>query len=176
MASNEIILEIDLERLEKGIKDVRKLQRLIDKAMEDALYELIDRLTNKLRSKMMEYGLGDSQLMNRIEVFPVQDGISIMLDSEYAVFVEYGTGIVGKENPHPHATGWIYDYNGHGEKGWWYPTTMADPNPYKWVDPEGQLRAWTKGSKSRPVMYETWQYGRRIATKIFNKHLGRIKV
>lgn len=35
---------------------------------------------------------------------------------------EFGTGIVGSEKPHPDVmSGWIYDVNEHGKKGWIYP-------------------------------------------------------
>lgn len=62
---------------------------------------------------------------------------------DWAKFVEFGTGIVGKQNPHPDTgiIGWKYDVNDHGEAGWFY---YLDG---KWH--------WTKGMPSRPFMYET---------------------
>lgn len=64
----------------------------------------------------------------------------------YAVFVEFGTGVVGSGKPHPDISiaGWKYDVNGHGELGWWYP------------DKDGTLY-WTQGMPSRPFMYNTAQ-------------------
>lgn len=64
----------------------------------------------------------------------------------YAVYVEFGTGVVGGRNPHPDISiaGWKYDVNGHGELGWWYPGK------------DGTLY-WTKGFESRPFMYNTAQ-------------------
>lgn len=72
----------------------------------------------------------------------------------YAVFVEFGTGVVGSGKPHPDISiaGWKYDVNGHGELGWWYP------------DDEGKLH-WTKGMPSRPFMFNTAQQLRRIIVK-----------
>ena len=39
-------------------------------------------------------------------------------------FREYGTGIVGSNNPHANEeltrAGWVYDVNNHGEEGWVY--------------------------------------------------------
>lgn len=69
----------------------------------------------------------------------------------YAVFVEFGTGVVGSGKPHPDVsiTGWKYDVNNHGELGWWYPGE------------DGTLY-WTKGFKSRPFMYNTAQQLRQI--------------
>lgn len=69
----------------------------------------------------------------------------------YAVFVEFGTGVVGSGKPHPDISiaGWKYDVNGHGELGWWYP------------DKDGKMH-WTKGMPSRPFMYNTAQRLRQI--------------
>lgn len=69
----------------------------------------------------------------------------------YAVYVEFGTGVVGKDNPHPDLSiaGWRYDVNGHGELGWWYPGK------------DGKFH-WTKGMESRPFMYNTAQQLRRL--------------
>lgn len=69
----------------------------------------------------------------------------------YAVFVEFGTGVVGGRSSHPDISiaGWKYDVNGHGELGWWYPG--KDGNYH-----------WTKGMPSRPFMYNTAQQLRKI--------------
>lgn len=44
----------------------------------------------------------------------------IYTNCSWASFVEFGTGVEGKENPHPDTgiVGWKYDTNEHGENGW----------------------------------------------------------
>lgn len=85
----------------------------------------------------------------------------------YAVFVEYGTGIMGENMSHPEMEGewmppggWTYDHNNHGENGWFYTS-----------DRDGK-RHWTRGQVSRPFMYETFKelqnLAPSIAAKIFN--------
>lgn len=77
-----------------------------------------------------------------------------------ALAFEYGTGIVGQQNPKLGA--WQYNVNNHLE-GWWYPTNYDDPNPYKWVDSEGNIRAFTRGIEG----YEIYRY-----TQVYiEKHL-----
>lgn len=63
----------------------------------------------------------------------------------YAKYVEFGTGIVGKNFPHDIASqlGWKYDVNNHGVEGWYY----HDRNGFH----------WTNGMEARPFMYETSQ-------------------
>lgn len=82
-------------------------------------------------------------------------------NDEKALFYEMGTGVVGSNNPavseYVQKYGWIYDHHGHGNDGWWYPTTPDDPNPYKWTDPDGQLRAWTKGLEAMKGFFHASQ-------------------
>lgn len=80
----------------------------------------------------------------------------IFSDCPYAVYVEVGTGVVGKGEPHP-THPWAYDVNSHGQAGWWYFTKDAsDPNPTKKPSKQGDgYVAWTRGMPSRPFMQMT---------------------
>jgi hypothetical protein len=177
--SNNYILDIDLNKVDKTIKEVNKLQRKIDKAINDGIKELSDKMRARAILNLQKYGLGTSKLINELKLTPMDGGINISIGTDYAFFVEYGTGIKGENKPHPKAmeVGWDYDVNEHGDYGWWYPTTMDNPyfikHKVRYVN--GTPYAWTKGMESRPFMYETWLYGRRIATKTINKHLRSIK-
>lgn len=79
---------------------------------------------------------------------------SVGADCEWAVYVEFGTGIVGSKSPHPATSiaNWKYDVNSHGEKGWLYYKND------KWH--------WTKGMPSRPFMYETGKQLESLVTTI----------
>lgn len=61
---------------------------------------------------------------------------------DYAKFVEFGTGIIGKQNPHVEVP-YTYDINQHGEKGWVY----KDKNGRLWL---------TRGSAPKSYMYNTF--------------------
>lgn len=85
----------------------------------------------------------------------------IYAGAPYAIYVEYGTGIVGSHAQHPGGegwdVGWSYDVNGHGEAGWSYIS-----------DRDGKLH-WTKGMVSRPFMYETQKELEGMCEDIFNQ-------
>lgn len=68
----------------------------------------------------------------------------VLATAPHAAFVEFGTGIVGRDEPHPEAfvQGWVYDKNQHGEYGWYY--LAKDGHVYH-----------TTGMPSRPFMYYT---------------------
>lgn len=84
----------------------------------------------------------------------------IYTDCDWAIYVEFGTGVVGSQSPHPDTSlvNWKYDVNSHGESGWYY---------YK----DGEWH-WTKGMPSRPFMYETGrdlgQIIQMVAKEVFN--------
>ena len=60
---------------------------------------------------------------------------------EKDTYREFGTGIVGSQTPHPDLmSGWVYDVNEHGEKGWIYPKG------------DGTF-GWTKGLPSEKKFY-----------------------
>ena len=76
----------------------------------------------------------------------------VVADSDHAVFVEFGTGIVGKQSPYPYPLpdGMTWEYASgktirqlsDGRYGWFY---------------KGDNGQWyfTEGMESRPFMYET---------------------
>lgn len=84
---------------------------------------------------------------------------TITAGTDHALFVEFGTGVVGAGSPHPDIfSGWEYDVNGHGSKGWYYP--------------KGDRVFHTKGQKSNPFMYETAKYLSENAERILSEHIS----
>lgn len=71
---------------------------------------------------------------------------TITIGTDYALFVEYGTGIVGKKFSHPDPKSWEYDVNEHGVKGWWY-----------FDDSQNRFR-WTQGRSASAFVYKTMKF------------------
>ena len=78
--------------------------------------------------RVSEVGLKDNH--KSAELLPVKNEGSVVsggirTTDEIDTYREFGTGIVGSQNPHVEEylkeVGWIYDVNEHGEKGWRYP-------------------------------------------------------
>lgn len=103
------------------------------------------------------------KLMDSIGAYfsPTSKAGIIRANSLYAIYVEFGTGVVGSESPHPNPNGYRYDINNHGDDGWVY-----------YEDESGEFR-WTKGFKSRPFMYNTAREleaeCERIAREVFGR-------
>lgn len=97
------------------------------------------------KSEMGKLGIPtDGELGDSITAYMV-DATTARLEADggHAIYVEFGSGIVGLNSPHQEAAqrGVTYDRNGHGESGWTY-------------NKDGEF-FHTKGYKSRPFWYAT---------------------
>lgn len=92
------------------------------------------------------------------------EGIGVISAGGYCKYIEFGTGVRGRDNAHPSAEykaimQWAYNSGAtiftteDGREGWYYP---ADDGTWR----------FTEGMPSRPFMYETAQYLRREAHRI----------
>lgn len=145
------ILKSDL-----SISGIKQLQRELEKYKQD-LVKKCEVFTQRLAERGVEIAkmnitdydaIYTGELLASINAEQgavIKDGAKwiIYTNCPWAKFVEFGTGIVGANSPHPDTSivGWKYDVNEHGEKGWFY-----------FRDGEWH---WTKGLPSRPFMYET---------------------
>lgn len=85
---------------------------------------------------------------------------------EIDTYREFGTGIVGSQNPHIDEalakSGWKYDVNEHGEKGWIYPKK------------DGTF-GWTKGQPAQKKFYYASKRAKEKALEIAKQELQRYK-
>ena len=146
------------------IKDIKKYKRELKAKIELLIKELTEYGVEIAKAQVRELGAKyTGELEESIEGYfdPVSGVGIIKAGAPYAVYVEFGTGIVGKHQPHPSPEGWRYDINSHGESGWWY-----------FNDNTGRMQ-WTKGMPSRPFMYNTARMleneCRIIAREVFNR-------
>lgn len=164
-----INVNIDLNKItESRLKKITNanLARAMERGIKIGL-ERLEVLANKrLQRELSMFGLGGAKIASMISIKRVGDDTFQMTGAGYVVYLEYGTGIVGATagTAHPDTSAWDgfegYDINGHGTKGWWYPTDESDPNPIKRIGDDGILRAWTAGQIPKPFMYNTFRYVR----------------
>lgn len=109
------------------------------------------------------------------DIYPNTEKISAKLEGNTAVagirnkeekwtYKEYGTGIVGSQNPHVAealaSMGWKYDINQHGEKGWFYPK-------------EDGTYGWTKGLPASKKFWQALQRAEEMFPEIGREELLR---
>lgn len=141
-----IEFSLDPSSLEIAAQEVRKYAMELDEKVEALIKKLAERGAEiaKLHVQLLKTN-GTGDLLNSIEgVYSEKDHVGIVrAGAPYAIFVEYGTGVIGAGSPHPKPDGWQYDANGHGDEGWVY-LNKRDGKHY-----------WTRGYQSRPFMYNT---------------------
>ena len=159
MNLRQIAFTLDQDSIEDAIGKVEEF-------IQD-LYEAMDALAQKLAK---EYGpdtvrmyiaqmdaVDTGQLLGSVHGFystSSREGyVFVGNGTPYAVYVEYGTGIIGKAMPHPQASdiGWEYDVNNHGTEGWVYHKRKPG-----WTNDDKGSFGWTVGYEARPFMYETF--------------------
>lgn len=151
---------LSVKEVQSAIKELRQYQSDLNRKCELLAQRLAEEGVIIAKIKIMQYpAVYTGELLNSIQSEPgamISNGSQwiIFTGCEWAPFVEFGTGIIGSDNPHPDTglANWKYDVNEHGESGWYY---------YK----DGEWH-WTKGMPSRPFMYETGRDLRKIIPKI----------
>ena len=174
----EIIItrNLSLDSVAKTSRELKLLQKDIDNAIEKGIQDSVIKIKEKLITILVKYGI--SVLEKDIKITTYKLGFEIELASESAAFIEYGTGIVGQNSPHPEDP-WPYDINKHGARGWMAPLDELDSAG---VDTgkliiEGKPYARTRGMPSRPYFWELqkWIASYGIVTRSINKRLRSLK-
>lgn len=149
------------QAISKAISELTRLQNNIAE-LPNVVLEAAENGVDIAKEEMQKKGIPTGgELGDSIHAYmSSSDTATLEADAGHATFVEFGTGIVGANKPHPEADGRgvTYDRNGHGEAGWTY---QKDGNYYH-----------TKGYRSRPFWYSTGKKLKSLVKKLINKKLG----
>lgn len=165
-----IDIELTTESINRAIQEVRRFQQMLQQSLSDLVEKLLEEGVSIAKMQVAAMGAVDTtelyQSIHVGEFIPAWGVGWITTDCPYAVFVEYGTGIIGAGDPHPGISDedWNdpiasvngktyagYDSQDHGAAGWVY----VD-------DKDGEMH-WTQGYYSRPFMYNTLRWLEEIA-------------
>jgi len=162
--SKKIIFGLSTKEINRAIRELEQYKKELNRKTSLLIEALTDRGVEIAKAQIRELGaVYTGELESSISgYFSPSTGVGIIkAGAPYAVYVEFGTGIVGAGSPHPAPAGWRYDVNNHGEKGWWY----FNDRDQKWH--------WTKGIESRPFMYNTVQILERECMRIAKEVFAR---
>lgn len=146
-------IRLSTESLESAIREVREMRKELVQCCKDLVRALTDDGVTIAKMNVMSMNaVYTGALEESIRgIFRVSTGTGIIFtDVPYALYVEFGTGIVGEKNAHDGDTEieWEYDIHDHGDSGWVY-----------YSDTDGNKRfRWTKGMPARPYMYNTLRW------------------
>ena len=157
-------IKVTLDEINEAIRQVEQFKTDFLNKCEMLIKELTAEGVKVVKMQIAQLDAIDTgKLLNSIDgYFDSKSGVGIIkADTPYAIYVEFGTGIVGSQSPHPTPNGYRYDVNNHGDKGWVY-----------YDDDSGTFR-WTKGFKSRPFMYNTARELEKECARIAVEVFGR---
>lgn len=172
--NGEIEYEITFDKLARGVDLTATVGRAFEVGVAKGMAELSGRARAKLSENIAKYDASWSGVQSTIYTDYKSNSLTIAVLHDQAVFLEYGTGFVGMDSPHPKPTGWNYASGEHSSKGngWLYP---QDFNPS--TDPDviwhNGTYSFTEGRKARPFLYHTWLWVRRSGHQIIMKNIRR---
>lgn len=161
MPTKRIKFGLSTTSVQRAIDELKAYKKWTQGKCDELALELAKRGTFLIRMKIAEYDAIDTGAMISAVSYPerIEPGmyrITLRVDNgsgkNYALFVEYGTGIEGFGKQHPEAgeMGWNYAVGKHifqtqdGRIGWVYPTK------------DGSFR-FTEGQPSRPFWHDAVQ-------------------
>ena len=151
-----IAVKLDPQGVADAIKEIRQYQKDVENKVRLLIQRLTDLGAEIARIKIVSMGAYYSgELLSGVDGYysPTLNVGFVRVTSDHVAFVEFGTGVVGQNNPHKNGeylskAAWQYAVGPKifttkdGRVGWIYPTD------------DGEFR-FTEGMKSRPFMYET---------------------
>ena len=164
MAKTVIRFSLDTKDINRAIKELKLFKTQFIEKCNRLVETLTDTGVEVARVEVQRLDAWyTGELMNSIDSYysPTYNVGIIKAGAYYAAYVEFGTGVVGSQSPHPDPQDWQYDVNNHGDKGWVY-----------YDDYSGKFR-WTKGFKSRPFMYNTARQLEKECAKIAEEVFGK---
>lgn len=160
MSTKVIKFSLTEAGLESAIAEVEAYKADLRKKCNQLIEALANEGKAVAKMNVMVYGAMDTgELLTSIAGFfdeKTRTGF-IRTDCPHAIYVEYGTGVVGLEHNHPMKGADWYDIHHHGNAGWWY---LREDGLH-----------WTKGMPARPFMYDTFsmlsQKAQEVAKTVF---------
>jgi hypothetical protein len=151
-----INVKLDPESVANAIKELQQYKKDVENKSRLLVQRLTDMGAELARVKIVGMGAYYSgELLSGVDGYysPTLNAGFVRVTSDHVAFVEFGTGVVGQNNPHKngeylskaawqYATGAKIFTTQDGRVGWIYPTD------------DGGFR-FTEGMESRPFMYET---------------------
>lgn len=169
MGTKITVNPLSLNDVQKAIKKLTDYKENLDSKIDEFVKRLAEKGVDIAKEKVAVYTgeLRESIDYRKNETEDTKKSYLIYTDCKYAVYVEFGTGVVGEDNPHPLSEEIGYEYKigekiyttADGKTGWWY------------VDRFG-VKRFTEGMESRPFMYETSEELTLMVTEIAKEVFG----
>lgn len=174
MSQKRLTMNLSTNQIRQTKKQLESIKTTIKDGSNNFVKYATERLCELFKQNCSNYNIksADSSIFSEYNE-ATNTGIVYTKDL-VIIFNEFGTGIKGTQDDWANKYGYEVNKSGKGESGWWYPTDEADPNPYKWRDQYGQLRALTHGLESRHMLYDAYMQLQSELDGIVEMTIGRM--
>lgn len=171
----------DLKSIDDSIKKLENYEKAFNRGIVNGVKRFEELATRKLRNILVKEGLGASNIMGGIRTEFIDDGVIIHVSAidpdgtDYAIFLEYGVGMVGSGTGYPDLPGnWIY---GSGttirpDGSWFYPLHEGDRGNVVAVF-NGRPYGITKGYVGHKFMWQLYEYAKRQFKRTINQAIAK---
>ena len=146
---------LDRQAIKKAIQDLQQMKNEVNALSGPAIEEILTEAVNYCRSITPISDKEGNHLADNTYWEKTPNGYRIVQEGEHVAYVEFGTGVVGRNNPHDsqealNEVGWQYGSGKtifttkDGKTGWFYPE-----------DAERKHRKFTEGQPANMQMYRT---------------------
>lgn len=163
--SKKIVVELNRKSIQNAIKQLKAIKKTIPNMTKDFLEGVALWIIDRANFHLNNSDIGENvkiDIRNGWEYEFVNNGIKITNSTQKAVFVEFGVGKVGEQQPHPEASKEGYEYNVpseykyagqyHDEFTWRFTVKseqdidLSDGTYETWKKKSGDLKIITQGS------------------------------
>lgn len=174
MSKTRLTVSLSRSSFQNLAQQVKLYKERLNKGVELGVQEATKQLYDLIIANCISNNLANYQSDIHWEYDETTKTGRVYTDQIIIIFNEFGTGREGKQDSWATELGYTVNASGKGDKGWWYPTTLTDPNPYKWVDKDGQLRALTHGLPSKHIFYNALKEIEPLLAKDIGLNIARL--
>lgn len=129
-------------KISLSLDSIQEYQKYLTEFGKKEIPKKVKRIVNRVTTEGLKNNYKSAK-KNATRIIGGKVVGGIRTTEEKDTYLEFGTGIIGSGNPHPDVmSGWIYDVNKHGEKGWKYPKGDG-------------TYGWTKGIPAQKKFYNS---------------------
>jgi hypothetical protein len=164
----KLTINLDTKSVQNAIKELYRARNNVPKAIDELLALSCERLAFLANENLETTTIGET-LKSKIKSswkIAVSNGIATLTNlEEKAVYVEFGTGVVGENNPHPKANSSInnprYKYNVPSESK--YAGKYHDEDTWRFYTQDEEAIDLQEG------FYEVWALQDGVTLKVITK-------
>lgn len=153
-----VINPFDPESIDRALKEVVKIRLATGEVLEDVTRRCANYLIDQAQTNLSGTR-GSGELANSIIYYPSEKGGKVIVNADYGMFVEFGTGLVGLQNSNATIPKHGYKYNVGtkiSDDGEWIYFNKTRGKFYKTLGQQGKYFFYNAADRTLQQVGEFW--------------------